>query len=171
MQEHTRAKVLTAARDEFTESGFRDAKVDRIAERAELTRGAVYSNFPSKRALYFAVLARAAEQAPAPQNPPTAATAAAMLADFARAWMARLPLTEEERRCTARLGRDLLPEIAADERTSRPFSQLTKLGAILLGLCLEQSRPPAQDDRRMVRVAEITLTTLYGAGQLAAAAP
>jgi AcrR family transcriptional regulator len=172
MQEHTRTRVLTAARDEFTERGFRDAKIDQIAERAELTRGGVYSNFPSKRALYFAVLASAAaEHSPDPQNPPTAKSAGAVLADFARAWLARLPLTEEERRGAARLRRDLLPEIAADARASRPFSQLTRLSAILLGLCLEQSRPPSQTGPRMVRVAEIALTTLHGASQLAAAAP
>ena len=171
MQEHNRARVLAAARDEFTERGFRDAKIDQIAERAELTRGAVYSNFPSKRALYFAVLAQAAEQAPGPHHPSAARTAGAVLADFARAWMARLPLAGEERRSAAWLGRDLLPEIAADERTSRPFSQLTSLSAILLGLCLEQSRPPEQDMPRMVGVAEIALTTLHGASQLAAAAP
>ena len=69
------------------------------------------------------------------------------------------------------LGRDLLPEIAADEHTSRPFSQLTSLSAILLGLCLEQSRPPGQAGQRMVKVAEIALTALHGASQLAAAAP
>ncbi|SEG96752.1 regulatory protein, tetR family [Nonomuraea solani] len=55
-QERTRAAVLAAARAEFAERGYTDAKIDRIAERAELTRGAVYSNFPSKRALYLAVL-------------------------------------------------------------------------------------------------------------------
>ena len=57
MQERNRAAVLAAARAEFVERGFRDAKVDVIAARAGLTRGAVYSNFPGKRALYFAVLA------------------------------------------------------------------------------------------------------------------
>src|SRR6185312_10577699 len=56
-QERNRASVLAAARAEFVERGFRDAKVDVIAARAGLTRGAVYSNFPGKRALYFAVLA------------------------------------------------------------------------------------------------------------------
>ncbi len=77
MQEHNRAKVLAAARAEFTERGYRDAKIDQIAERAELTRGAVYSNFPSKRALYFAVLAHNADRAAEPDYPPTAGTAAA----------------------------------------------------------------------------------------------
>src|SRR5207342_971783 len=60
LQEQNRAKVLAAARTEFVERGYRDAKVDDIAERAALTRGAVYSNFPGKRALYFAVLAEEA---------------------------------------------------------------------------------------------------------------
>ena len=65
MQERNRAAVLAAARAEFVERGFRDAKVDVIAARAGLTRGAVYSNFPSKRALYFAVLATDAVSAAA----------------------------------------------------------------------------------------------------------
>ena len=41
MQEHNRAKVLTAARDEFTERGFRDAKIDsdRRTRRAHPGRG------------------------------------------------------------------------------------------------------------------------------------
>ncbi|CAL9531489.1 hypothetical protein SUDANB95_04010 [Actinosynnema sp. ALI-1.44] len=61
-QERNRGKVLAAAREEFAERGFRDAKVDVIAQRVGLTRGAVYSNFPGKRALYFAVLAEMAER-------------------------------------------------------------------------------------------------------------
>ena len=62
-QERTRAAVLAAAEQEFAERGYNDAKIDRIAERAELTRGAVYSNFPSKRALYLAVLVDSIEPA------------------------------------------------------------------------------------------------------------
>jgi len=41
MQERNRAAVLAAARAEFVERGFRDAKVDVIAARAGLTRGEV----------------------------------------------------------------------------------------------------------------------------------
>lgn len=171
-QELNRARVLAAARDEFTERGFRDAKVDQIAERAELTRGAVYSNFPSKRALYFAVLAQDAARAVGPRHHPVpGATAAAVLSGFARAWIAGLPLASEERYGAAWLGRDLLPEIAADEHTSQPFSQLMSLSAILLGLCLEQAGAPGQVSPRMVKAAEIALTALAGASQLAAAAP
>ncbi|WP_410670146.1 TetR/AcrR family transcriptional regulator [Amycolatopsis sp. cmx-4-68] len=166
-QERNRAKVLSAAREEFGERGFREAKIDVIAERAELTRGAVYSNFPGKRALYFAVLADLAERAPRPATPPPDAGASDVLAAFARAWVARLPLATDSDSADARLGRDLLPEILADEHTRRPFAQLMRVNAILLGLALERRRP----GRRLVRVAEAALTTLHGASQLAAAAP
>lgn len=166
-QERNRAKVLAAARDEFARRGFREAKIDVIAERAELTRGAVYSNFPGKRALYFAVLADLAERAPRLATPPPDPGAADVLAAFARAWVARLPLATDTDSDDARLGRDLLPEILADEHTRRPFAQLMRVEAILLGLALERLRP----GRRLVRVAEAALTTLHGASQLAAAAP
>ncbi len=166
-QERNRAKVLAAARDEFGRRGFREAKVDVIAERAELTRGAVYSNFPGKRALYFAVLADLAERAPRPATPPPNPGAADALAAFARAWIARLPLSTDSDSEDARLARDLLPEILADDHTRRPFAQLTRVNAVLLGLALERLRP----GRRLVRVAEAALTTLHGASQLAAAAP
>ncbi|WP_244875703.1 TetR/AcrR family transcriptional regulator [Winogradskya consettensis] len=173
MQGHNRAKVLAAARAEFTGRGYRETKIDQIAERAELTRGAVYSNFPGKRALYFAVLAEVAQEQGEPEFRPTARSAADALADFARAWLARLPLADDDRHSTARLARDLLPEILADERTRLPFAGLTDLSAVLLGLCLERTgalegfgpRP------RMVKAAGVALTTLHGATQLAAAAP
>jgi AcrR family transcriptional regulator len=164
-QERNRARVLAAARAEFAERGFRAAKIDEIAERAELTRGAVYSNFPGKRALYFAVLADDAEHADLPPSPGT--TAREALGAFARAWAGRLPLASDEHYGEARLGVDLLPEVLADERTRVPFAQLMRLNALLFGLALEQLRPSG----RQVRIAETVLTTLTGASQMAAAAP
>ncbi|CAM3428543.1 TetR/AcrR family transcriptional regulator [Kibdelosporangium persicum] len=166
-QERTRAKVLAAARDEFAERGFRDAKIDEIAHRAELTRGAVYSNFPGKRALYFAVLAEAAAHQTDPRHPGTPTTPREALGRFARAWVTRLPLATDGADGQARLAVDLIPEIVADERTRKPFAQLMWLGAIQLGLALENLRP----GNRQVRLAQTALTTLQGASQLAAAAP
>ncbi|GAA3440705.1 TetR/AcrR family transcriptional regulator [Planomonospora venezuelensis] len=171
LQERNRVKVLAAAGEEFAEHGFRDAKIDDIADRAALTRGAVYSNFPGKRALYFAVLADLAERAPEPPRPEPHRTSREALGAFARAWLARLPLATGERRGPARLGMDLMSEVLADERTRRPFTQLMKLDALLLGLALERLRPPGAPSGRLVRVAEAALTTLHGASQLAAAAP
>ncbi|MFI5838322.1 TetR/AcrR family transcriptional regulator [Catenuloplanes sp. NPDC051500] len=161
MQEHNRRKVIAAARVEFLARGFRDAKIDDIAERAELTRGAVYSNFTSKRALYLTVLLSALE-APAPGAAPR--TVADALAAFARAWTARLPLVAD----AMRLDAELLPEVLVSKPLHLPFAQLTGLAAVTLGLVLEQM----DDSRdRMVRTAEAALTTLHGASQLAAAAP
>lgn len=193
-QERNRAKVLVAARQEFAERGFRDAKVDAIAQRVGLTRGAVYSNFPGKRALYFAVLADLAEQAypPAgdggafvdggafaaagPEGGAFALKAAAGLAEnayqrifgaLALAWVR--PLTAEDW-----LGRDLLPELLADD-LRRPYTRLLELDALLLGLAIERLRPPnpnpADPPVRLVRQARTLLTTLLGATQLAASAP
>lgn len=170
-QEHNRAKVLAAAREEFLERGFRAAKVDTIAARAELTRGAVYSNFPGKRALYFAVLAEAVERR-ADRPPRVGHTVAAALGAFARAWVTRLPLATDGPEEDARLARDLLPEVQADELTRRPFAQLLALDALLLGLALEHLRRQfVATPTRLVRMAEAVLTTLHGASQLAAAAP
>ncbi|HEV7651847.1 MAG TPA: helix-turn-helix domain-containing protein [Actinophytocola sp.] len=158
-QERNRARVLAAARDEFAERGFRDAKIDSIAERAELTRGAVYSNFPGKRALYFAVLA--GEQWPAPEHPTLGHSPAAALGALARAWVARLD--------GVRLGADLFGELRADD-VRGPFTQLLALDALLLGLALERLRPPERG-ARLVRLATTALTMLHGARQLAATAP
>ncbi|MFC7616613.1 TetR/AcrR family transcriptional regulator [Actinokineospora soli] len=75
IRESNRAKLVEAARAEFTERGYRETKIDAIAARAGLTRGAVYSNFPGKRALYFTVLAEDADtapRAPTPRRPPAA---------------------------------------------------------------------------------------------------
>ncbi|GIF66585.1 TetR family transcriptional regulator [Asanoa ishikariensis] len=172
-QSRNREKVLAAAHAEFLSRGYRAAKIDSIAERAELTRGAVYSNFPGKRALYFAVLAAALMSEPLDPAPTASTTPREALAAFARAWCARLPLFTDDDRSPARLGADLLPEILADEGTRRPYAQLMRLNALLLGLALENLAFANLRTRtgRMVRVAETALTTLHGASQLAAAAP
>ncbi|MBC9712557.1 TetR/AcrR family transcriptional regulator [Streptomyces sp. TRM66268-LWL] len=163
LQAQNRAKVLAAARAEFAARGFDGAKVDAIAERAGLTRGAVYSNFSGKRALYFSVLAELAQGAPAPAANLTPATPAEALGAYARTLLTQLPLTTEH----GRLGSRLQQEILAEESTRGAYAQLLGLDAILLGLCLEALGP----DRRMVRAAESALTFLHGARQLADSAP
>jgi AcrR family transcriptional regulator len=159
-REKNRVKLLVAARAEFAEQGYRDAKIDAVAARAGLTRGAVYSNFPGKRALYFAVLA---EDAVFDGGPATATTPEAALGALARAWVSRLPLSTEP----ADLAADLLPEIAADERTRRPHAQLVALAAGRYGHALGA----LAGGRPRVRQAEAALTVLEGARQLASAAP
>ncbi|MEU8004865.1 helix-turn-helix domain-containing protein [Catellatospora sp. NPDC049111] len=166
-QQRNRAGVLSAARAEFAARGYREATVDGIAERAGLTRGAVYSNFPGKRALYFAVLADDAERAPEPPPAP-ARTPGEALGAYARATMARLPVATG----APPSGLDLAPEVLDDDRVRRPFAQLLKLQAILLGLALEGLAPASRGRaQRRVRVAEAALTTLQGASVLAQTSP
>ncbi|MDR8411435.1 TetR/AcrR family transcriptional regulator [Nonomuraea sp. 3-1Str] len=184
LQRLNRSKVVEAARREFAERGFAGATIDGIAERAGLTRGAVYSNFPGKRALYFTVLA---EPAGDPSGEPAgrAGTAREALGAFARAWVTRLPLVTggphdpDDSGGAARLAVDLMPEILADERLRAVTAALRRLDALLLGLALERmdllerggSPERERAAGRRVRVAEAALVTLQGASELAAAAP
>jgi AcrR family transcriptional regulator len=55
-KERTRADLLAAARRVFLERGFHRASLDEIALEAGYTKGAVYSNFADKDALFLAVL-------------------------------------------------------------------------------------------------------------------
>ncbi|GAA3112596.1 TetR/AcrR family transcriptional regulator [Streptosporangium carneum] len=168
-QARTRASVLAAAREEFVEHGYALAKVDRIAERAELTRGAVYSNFPSKRALYLAVLAEMVESADtvAPTGSPASLVDA--LGAFARTWLERLPLVDD----TASGGRLQLRSLVGvvdDEHGRTVLAQLARLEALLLAIGLESCEPGGESTRR-VRLAELVLTLLGGSGFLAEMAP
>jgi len=54
-QRQTRRKLLNVAAKMFAERGFYDTSVDRIAETAGFSKGAVYSNFGSKNDLFIEV--------------------------------------------------------------------------------------------------------------------
>jgi AcrR family transcriptional regulator len=56
--ERNRERVLEAAREVFTESGYAKATLDAIAERAGFSKGVVYSQFDSKADLFLALLER-----------------------------------------------------------------------------------------------------------------
>jgi len=49
-------EIVEAARDEFVEKGFSAARIDGIAARAGVSKGLVYVYFPSKEALFEAVV-------------------------------------------------------------------------------------------------------------------
>ena len=52
----TRAVLLQAAHELFTECGYADTSTEDIAQRAEVTRGALYYHFRDKRDLFRAVV-------------------------------------------------------------------------------------------------------------------
>src|SRR5947209_3360365 len=51
----TRTALIEAAAEVFARRGFGAARVEEIAERAELTTGALYAHFASKQDLFLAV--------------------------------------------------------------------------------------------------------------------
>lgn len=55
-RELTRSEILDAARTLFTERGYRGASLEDIAGTAGYSKGAVYSNWPSKEALFLELL-------------------------------------------------------------------------------------------------------------------
>ncbi|HEY0818173.1 MAG TPA: TetR/AcrR family transcriptional regulator [Rhizobacter sp.] len=57
--ERSREIILLAARDEFAEHGLGGARVDRIAERANLNKKLIYYYFADKDSLFSAVLEEA----------------------------------------------------------------------------------------------------------------
>ncbi|MET9863777.1 TetR/AcrR family transcriptional regulator [Streptomyces smyrnaeus] len=168
-QERTRAAVLVAAREEFAEHGYADAKIDRIAERAELTRGAVYSNFTGKRALYLAVLTETAERDTAAAELPVESpdSAGQALGAFARVWLERLPLAGDTPG-SGHLQLRSLSGVLDTAPTRAALAELVRFEALLLALALE---PLPGADARMVRRAALALTLLHGAAGLAENAP
>ena len=54
--EETRARLLAAAREVFAAKGYEGAAVSDIASAAGFTKGAFYSSFPSKEALFLEVV-------------------------------------------------------------------------------------------------------------------
>jgi TetR/AcrR family transcriptional regulator len=57
----TRAAILDAAERTFTDVGYRGAKMEDIAEQADVAIGSIYSHFGNKDGLYLALVERAVE--------------------------------------------------------------------------------------------------------------
>ena len=52
----TRKKLLEAAADVFSDKGYNDALIDDIAAKSDTSKGAFYFHFPSKKAIFEALL-------------------------------------------------------------------------------------------------------------------
>jgi AcrR family transcriptional regulator len=57
----TRAAILDAAERAFTEQGYRGARMEDVAERADVAVGSIYGHFGNKDGLYDALVERALE--------------------------------------------------------------------------------------------------------------
>jgi AcrR family transcriptional regulator len=51
-----RASIISAARELFSQKGFKATTIDEIAEKAELSKGAIYLYFASKDDLYVSIV-------------------------------------------------------------------------------------------------------------------
>ncbi|WP_283171078.1 TetR/AcrR family transcriptional regulator [Curtanaerobium respiraculi] len=58
----SRERILDAARGEFAEKGFEKASLRVIAQKADLTTGAIYGYFSTKQDLFNAIVAPAANE-------------------------------------------------------------------------------------------------------------
>ena len=56
LTQRKRIDILNAAREEFMETGFKDTSMDRVAERAQVSKRTVYNHFPSKEKLFAAII-------------------------------------------------------------------------------------------------------------------
>lgn len=56
VSEQKRIQILQAARDEFQEQGFNSTSMDRIAQRAQVSKRTVYNHFANKERLFLACL-------------------------------------------------------------------------------------------------------------------
>jgi AcrR family transcriptional regulator len=85
-KEATRAKLLTAAAEEFARTGFERANVDAISLAAGYSKGTIYNYFPSKEEIFLAVveeaLAQAAATGTAPPDAPAWERLTAVLGGF-----------------------------------------------------------------------------------------
>jgi AcrR family transcriptional regulator len=53
---NTRGRILKAAVEVFAGKGYHEARVDEIVEVSKTSKGAVYSYFPSKEKIFFALI-------------------------------------------------------------------------------------------------------------------
>ncbi len=57
-----RERILDAALDAFAGRGYHDTQVDEIARTSETSKGGVYFHFPTKEAIFLALMSRTADK-------------------------------------------------------------------------------------------------------------
>ncbi|PJJ56542.1 AcrR family transcriptional regulator [Mumia flava] len=83
--EERREQLLALGARLFATEPYEDVHIERVAESAEVSRGLLYHYFPTKRAFFAALLARAAEQLAHDTAPdPTATPRQQLLAGIER---------------------------------------------------------------------------------------
>ena len=73
-KESTRKRILDAAMDVFSEKGYTNALIDDIAKESDTSKGAFYFHFPSKKAIFEALLQTLVQRSSDGGNSPRANT-------------------------------------------------------------------------------------------------
>lgn len=120
--EDTRERILAGAAAVFADRGYQQARLDDIAARAGLTKGAIYWHFRNKADLFCALVEARLQANTAPLS-----------ADLAEALRADSDSRQQQ---LARLLRDTLARFRADAHWPRLFLEF-----------LSQSRDPAVAER------------------------
>jgi AcrR family transcriptional regulator len=127
--ERTRARLLVAAVQEFSENGYAGARIERISSAAGVNRERLYSYFGDKRGLFETVLAdrlsTALDATPVRGSGPEAA------ADFAAAYFDACLATGELPRLVAWEGLELRQPVELDARRERACRKVDQLQAAL----------------------------------------
>ncbi len=145
----TRERLLDAAEEVFADEGFGAASLDRVAERAGFTRGAVYKNFDGKPELFLAVLDRWLERQVADFAAMEGRTPAALLDELADGEGNRFAdrrhfLLLGEVRLYALRHPEVLPRLAdLDRRTVDWYAEVVLAVAAAAGVA------PPEDPRRL----------------------
>lgn len=150
-REDTRRRLLDAALAVFLEKGFSAASVEDIASRAGFTRGALYSNFADKEALFLALVAGRLEEREAAVTQLMTASSPESLVDDLRAWRAGIGGDHDddgwtrmvaEFRAHALRNESARLRLAESERAIRAaYARAIEAQFAVLGLT-----PPAPDD-------------------------
>ncbi|MDR5817025.1 MULTISPECIES: TetR/AcrR family transcriptional regulator [unclassified Caballeronia] len=69
LTDRKRAAIMNAAVEEFIAAGYDATSMDRIAARADVSKRTVYNHFPSKEALFAAILLRLWDESDAGDAP------------------------------------------------------------------------------------------------------
>ncbi len=136
-------QILDAALQEFSQAGYAGARMDDIALRAGLSKGGLYAHFPSKEAVFVALLER--NLSPSRLDieaildaATTARDLAEGIADHLHRSLANPAMVSTMRLLLAESGR--VPHVAARWRQETAAANLADLGRLLAlarqrGLC------------------------------------
>lgn len=168
-QARNRERILDAAAEEFAEHGYARASVNRIAQRAGLTHGAVYSNFKGKRALVFEVLARRYDELPAPRpQPAREPSVAGVLQTMSAAYGGQIEASGESPRPPSTAFLEVLVEILGTEPLRSRYAAVVRLEGLLVARALERVRG---GHVRLLDLAAAGMTVMSGESQVGMADP